>query len=509
MFISKVRPFGFAFLFILFLTAQDLKADEIALVANCAQVAGATFNSNRESGTSPSCTVIYNGQEVTFYDSDQLESYVNGTNPDFPVTPRATAESTTPAANNTTTGSVDPCSQLIDQIKACVDTSKTAEESSCNPQANGQMTSVMGMAKTMTNQASMATAASIEAACSQMGSLAAMANEALLGFEAYCQISQTDCSNACQQADSMVKSYQTTCQSQGVTIDTSGLASSKRSCARAGNALADAGVQMQNMMAQKMNSQQCKNLAGNSMDAYCKANPGNILCANAKNVNCSDPAVASSNTVCICNTNPRDPRCSQAGIAAAGVNTVSPNGGSSSSSSASSKLAGGGPNFNLGGTDGGDIFGAGAGPSGPNGGPGGGPAGRGANRNINGGGDAAHTAGAKGQGAGGSAGNAFNTKVNGGYYGGGGGGGFSSGGSSAGGVGSGGYNKGYVIGGPGKLNGQQLGKIDLRQFLPGGRMDPSRGLAGIAGPDGITGPNSDIWQKVNNRYQAVSASLKH
>jgi hypothetical protein len=49
--------------------------------------------------------------------------------------------------------------------------------------------------------------------------------------------------------------------------------------------------------------------------------------------------------------------------------------------------------------------------------------------------------------------------------------------------------------------------VDLKKFLPGGQMDPARGIAGISGPDGITGPNSNLWEKVNIRYQEFSANL--
>jgi hypothetical protein len=41
-------------------------------------------------------------------------------------------------------------------------------------------------------------------------------------------------------------------------------------------------------------------------------------------------------------------------------------------------------------------------------------------------------------------------------------------------------------------------------------MDPknaNRGLAGISGPDGITGPHSDIWKKIQNRYQIKTSEL--
>lgn len=54
------------------------------------------------------------------------------------------------------------------------------------------------------------------------------------------------------------------------------------------------------------------------------------------------------------------------------------------------------------------------------------------------------------------------------------------------------------------------GTPDLRQFLPGGANDPNRhrGIAGqFIGRDGMTGPHSDIWKNINNRYQNKRASL--
>jgi hypothetical protein len=41
-------------------------------------------------------------------------------------------------------------------------------------------------------------------------------------------------------------------------------------------------------------------------------------------------------------------------------------------------------------------------------------------------------------------------------------------------------------------------------------MDPrvNRGLAGITGPDGITGPHTDIWKKIQNRYQVQMEASK-
>lgn len=62
----------------------------------------------------------------------------------------------------------------------------------------------------------------------------------------------------------------------------------------------------------------------------------------------------------------------------------------------------------------------------------------------------------------------------------------------------------------GDYNGEKPKGPDLRQFLPGGLKDPSRnrGIAGqYIGRDGMTGPHSNIWKNVSNRYQYKRASL--
>lgn len=59
-------------------------------------------------------------------------------------------------------------------------------------------------------------------------------------------------------------------------------------------------------------------------------------------------------------------------------------------------------------------------------------------------------------------------------------------------------------------NDEQKVLSDLEKFLPGGSMAPRRNITGtdvFYREDGITGPNSDIWGKVKNRYEAVKATL--
>lgn len=85
---------------------------------------------------------------------------------------------------------------------------------------------------------------------------------------------------------------------------------------------------------------------------------------------------------------------------------------------------------------------------------------------------------------------------------------------SGGGFGSGGFRK-FLGGGKGSSTSssgesKRNGIPDLRQFLPGGMHDPTknRGIAGqFIGRDGMTGPHSDIWKNINNRYQYKRASL--
>ncbi|MBV2168846.1 MAG: hypothetical protein KUL82_09075, partial [Bdellovibrio sp.] len=90
--------------------------------------------------------------------------------------------------------------------------------------------------------------------------------------------------------------------------------------------------------------------------------------------------------------------------------------------------------------------------------------------------------------------------VNGGFYGGGSGRLFGGGSGSGGGAVGGGYG-GRAVTGVAPTN------PDLKKFLPGGQFDPKRGVSGLAGPDGITGPHSNIWQKIQNRYQVMMPTL--
>lgn len=50
------------------------------------------------------------------------------------------------------------------------------------------------------------------------------------------------------------------------------------------------------------------------------------------------------------------------------------------------------------------------------------------------------------------------------------------------------------------------GSVDLRRFLPGS-LPQGRSFSSVSGMDGITGPFSDNFKKINARYVSISPSL--
>jgi hypothetical protein len=254
---------------------------------------------------------------------------------------------------------------------------------------------------------------------------------------------------------------------------------------------------IQNYAMTASNASQCASETAadeNTLEAICTKNPSLSGCSN-KIADCSDPSM-SSNKVCVCSRNPNDPQC--IGVASSGTDGGSMNMANMDMSSRKTGDTGGAEELF------GDI------PDTP--GIQQGKVNSGGAAGIDGkqGGGVAFGSDSSGRGAGGSgkgeakAGDeAHGAQVNSGYYGGGGSGGGWGGSGSGDGEGRGEGGLWNRI--SNKISGK--GGPDLRQFLPGGANDPRRGIAGASGPDGITGPHSNIWQKIQNRYQVVSPSL--
>lgn len=386
------------------------------------------------------------------------------------------------------------CEPLNSAVQDCESKTISAKDSACNFKADTGINNAMKFADGISKAFAVTTAGSIEAACSKMKDLTVVTSGAMAAFRSVCAAAQSDCTQSCRSAEELLKSNSqySLCEYQVKTIR-----DSKKQCADFTTNINEAGVYVQSLYAAKINADQCKNLTGNSLEQMCKNNPGSPLCANlSKSIDCSNPQVATTNPVCICQSNPSDPSCRglQKPNSAAG-NVVSNSDISQGTADAAAKS--GAVSMGSGGEQG-SGFDAEISP--PKAGSGGGSAGgKGAGRSISG--DGGATSGSSGRGAQGSAGTAggSHTKVLSGYYGGGG---------MMGGFGGGSRYSGNSTESPAAGNVPANEKIDLKQFLPGGKLDPRRALAGISGPDGITGPHSNLWQKVNVRYKSITISLK-
>lgn len=365
---------------------------------------------------------------------------------------------------------------------------------SCDEKNDSGMNSVMSGALQMGRD----TASSIQKSCSDTAALMQGANAALAAYRMNCSSAISDCNSVCSQ----VKAFaieNNSCMS-GIDVVSSDTDLTVRAddaavqCNSFDSKVNEANQAMQNFTQTLGNAANCRaETAGNpslaGLPQFCQIQPNYPGCNPAAPVDCRRPDIAASNKVCICSRNPMDPGCSVAQKAGVGTG-FGPNINASGrlNKSASDEFGGDLPDLPLAehrniNTDTGKPIdghqGGNAALGGGDSGAGGGPSGSG------------------GTSSGGSDGQASSS----GFYGGGGNGMYgSAGGGSYGREGTGRYAAG--TGGPGRTN-----SPDLRKFLPGGQFDPKRGISGMSGPDGITGPHSDIWQKVQNRYRVMRPSL--
>ncbi len=389
------------------------------------------------------------------------------------------------------------CISKMEQLKSACNVGAQEAQNSCDDTKDSGMNSAQQAIGGLGQQLS----SSVKGACSTMGMISAAANAAMSAYQMNCQNSIENCWTAC---DAAVNYYMAK-NGCFLGIDASiangdpvlvSMNNSKRAC-RALTAKSDqAKVGMQNLMTTLGQANKCSNSVNGTgvlIPEICKTNPTMPGCSNLGNIDCSRPELA-SDKVCVCSRNPNNPICMSGNNAGS---ILPPGGGPSDPYKDKGKI--GSDAFS-----GGDLNGLpdivpGKVSSGSNDPAIDGRQGKGAML----GGEDAKSAAAAGGGHGGGEKETDPTKVNAGFYSGGGGGSFGGGSGGAGGGAYGGYDSGN-----GKM---PNGDPNLRQFLPGGAFDPrSRGLAGASGGgglDGITGPNTDIWRKIQNRYNVVSPTL--
>lgn len=322
----------------------------------------------------------------------------------------------------------------------------------------------------------------IRAACSKFGKAATIASVGIGSYRVYCSSQQDSCIEKC---DEVVR--------QSAASDSSGSAATAakeiiKSCKALETKMKQAGLALQDGLSSIMLSRQCAQLsAGDPTAEYCKNNPTAAGCGPA---DCSGD-MATTNPVCICQNDPNNSVCAglMGKMVQNGAGGLNGDGSAGSADGGSSdNLKGGGTSAALNSLLSGVSNSEEITPRSP-----------GAQKAEDG------VGGKKGGGAnlgGGSDGGGARNKNNGvagqdpinplnGYYGGGGGGGSNYGARS-----------GSSSSAGGKAYGQKNTQPHLADFLPGGSLG-SRGPSGMVGSigiDGVTGPHSDIWKKINNRY---------
>lgn len=407
------------------------------------------------------------------------------------------APGSTESQQNSDASGVSACEHqyesLLQECQAKIDeTSRT-----CDDKNDSGMSNVINGAAQITLSMGQSTASSVQKSCSDMAALTQGANAALAAFRLNCGDSIKTCKSTC----SLVKDFavaNNSCLNIPIDPNAQTVLTQKgdevlSECNGFSAKVGEANTAIQNFTQTLGNATKCEtataaNVALSKLPQFCQSQPNYPGCNPMAPVDCTNPAMA-ANKVCICSKNPMDTSCF---VQQKAGGDHMPGGIGDPSSRLNKKAdAGfggdipdlppidqGNPNT----TAGNPI----SGHQGGNGGLGGGDSG--------GGGP---------PGTGGSGGSGSDSQASGsGFYGSNGSGGYGAGGGYNGGSGNGGR---YTAGAG--TAGAKTGAPDLRKFLPGGQYDPRRGLSGMTGPDGITGPHSDIWRKVQNRYQATSPTL--
>lgn len=407
---------------------------------------------------------------------------------------------------------VNTCESLTQQAKANCDAKLESAKGSCDEE-NDSMSELGRAAANITQGAGAMTASSVAASCQKTAQLISGANAALAAWRINCKSNRGSCMSACQDVRTQMNEcasqkaqeiaaryYQNASEIKQQILDqlSTSQAYSQSQDARKECVAMDAKIQeaeraIVNYAGTLTNAQQCGSLTAAAVPDFCKSNPNASGCKQTTS-DCSDPANA-SNKICICQKNPQDPTCGTSSEKVGGfVN------GNGASGATTSSTGGGGLDGALDQASSGMNVEGGA-PRATSGDAGGGGGGAG----LGGGGSG-------GLGAGDESGDYASDEpmdINAGFYGAGG----TGGGANLGGGG------GYAVGPDGEPlrdeNGQLIydgvrgGHPDLSRFLPGqgGVMPEGSGLSGMTGPDGITGPHTNIWHKINNRYREKEPTL--
>lgn len=328
----------------------------------------------------------------------------------------------------------------------------------------------------------------LETNCRNLGTAVNIAQNAMSAMKTSCSEARELCLSVCEESIDTIRRISRTSGTisgfdHGSSAMTEGeLNQSKRTCQSYLSATIAAANVAALSYGMKIQTDKCQanvRMAEQQREAMCRMNPAMPGCGGT---DCTRKE-SQNNPVCKCRANPGDPSCVAYAGSMAGKVGVGATGGSRDISSTDNlggvEFGGGGNPMEP------DLNALGGGSNGVN--TPGGASGRGI-------GSANLSGGPSGGAPGADQGSGFKTDILKTARGGAGGGAFGGGNGSGDGSGNG-DGRGGLPGGE---------QMNLSQFLPGSKIDMQRrGLAGASGPDGITGPNTDIWQKISNRYNSM------
>lgn len=406
-------------------------------------------------------------------------------------TPRSTTPAMTPMSSPVSTpldvpteppidtAAASACQAEFGQIYQKCEAESQVAVSTCDSNNDEEMTSFGNSAADLALRVGQQ-AAAITASCTQMAQVTQGANRTVTAYRERCKSAQTSCFNSCSQVTTFIAEKAKICfphlsneeANAAMTQYQSVVSTNTRTCEALDTKIEQAKSAISEYTLTLANATGCREESYGGEDS---ARLSELKMAAASSVDCQK--------------NPQDRTCTlseqRAGDSVASA-------GGADSSSRSPAQARGGVN--------GDLFGTPAiTPGNPNSGaPGTAAEGR----------QGGEAFGGSGGGSGSASGRTGETAsadgkehgVLGGFYGGGGGGG--SYGSYAGtGTGAAAQGGAQRVGGA-----TSASSGELQKFLPGGQ-NGRRYPNGASGPDGITGPHSNIWLKIQNRYQNESAGL--
>ena len=422
------------------------------------------------------------------------------TNPDLASTP--TAATTPEAEQDVNTPESRACQSEFSEVYSKCQAESQIAVATCDVQNDLEMTAFEQTVNQATAVAAQQSAA-IMSSCADMMRLSQNATTTVTAFKTRCQSAQTSCYDSCARLKTFIAERGRSCFPH---LDSAQVAeamapydqsanTNRSTCEALTSRITEATKAVNEYGTMVSTSALCRDQtdglsAGNGLPAVCRTDPNDPSCK-PTSANCSEgtcPDSSSRNEMAASNASGSGGAYGDAGSRGPQSGRDGNGGGGSGSGSGGGPDFGGGPGFAM--TPGK--------PSGGNTGS--------VTEGRQGGEAALASASGNGRGGSGSANNGMRApemadgsndhSVIIGIYGGGQGGSAYGGAKNA---------NGAAVAGMGGA-GRNPSSAELQKFLPGGQK-AQRYINGASGPDGITGPHSNIWMKIQNRYQSESSNL--